>query len=57
MDKFAQSQATQEDLEMLQSLYALMSKDCFCALGQGALTAFVSAYENFPEDFAERMVK
>lgn len=57
MDKFAHSQATQEDLEMLQSLYALMSKDCFCALGQGALTAFVSAYENFPEDFAERMVK
>lgn len=57
LDKFAQSQATQEDLEMLQSLYALMSKDCFCALGQGALTAFVSAYENFPGDFAERMVK
>ena len=57
MDKFAQSQATQEDLEMLQSLYALMSKDCFCALGQGALTAFVSAYENFPDDFAERMEK
>ncbi len=42
---------------MLQSLFELMSKDCFCALGQGAFTAFVSAYENFPEDFAERMVK
>ena len=57
IDKFAASQGTEQDLQMLQSLFELMSKDCFCALGQGALTAFVSAYENFPEDFAERMVK
>lgn len=48
IDKFAASQGTEQDLQMLQSLFELMSKDCFCALGQGALTAFVSAYENFP---------
>ncbi|KIR01751.1 NADH dehydrogenase (quinone) [Lachnospiraceae bacterium TWA4] len=57
IDKFAKGEGTKEDLAMLLELYKLMAKDCFCPLGQGALTAFKSAYENFPEDFAERMVK
>ena len=56
IDKFARSEATQEDLNMLLSLSEMMAKDCFCPLGQGAMTAFLSAYENFPEDFKERMV-
>lgn len=45
------------ELEMLLSLSEMMAKDCFCPLGQGALTAFKSAYDNFPEDFKQRMVK
>lgn len=57
IDKFAEAKGTQEDLDMMLSLYKLMGKDCFCPLGQGALTAFQSAYELFPEDFRERMVK
>lgn len=57
IDKFADSKATEEDLEMLLSLSEMMANDCFCPLGQGALTAFKSAYENFPEDFKQRMVK
>lgn len=56
MDKFADSNATKEDLDMLHFLSDMMAKDCFCPLGQGAMTAFRSAYENFPEDFKERMV-
>ncbi|MBQ6622012.1 MAG: SLBB domain-containing protein [Mogibacterium sp.] len=57
IDRFAASQGTQEDLDLLQSLFELMSNDCFCPLGQGALTAFKSAWENYPEDFEKRMVK
>lgn len=57
IDKFAESKGTEEDLKMLLSLQELMAKDCFCPLGQGALTAFKSAYDNFPEDFNKRMVK
>lgn len=56
IDKFARSEAAQEDLDMLLRLSKMMAKDCFCPLGQGAMTAFLSAYENFPEDFKERMV-
>ena len=56
MDRFAAGAGTKADLDMMFSLSRLMAADCFCALGQGALTAFMSAYENFPEDFAERMV-
>lgn len=57
IDKFVEAKGTQEDLDMMLSLCKLMGKDCFCPLGQGALTAFQSAYELFPEDFRERMVK
>lgn len=57
IDKIARSEGTEEDIQMLKDLYSLMNSDCFCPLGQGALTAFMSAYENFPEDFAERIVK
>lgn len=56
IDKFAKRCATQKDLEMLLFLSDMMAKDCFCPLGQGALTAFRSAYELFPEEFTERMV-
>lgn len=56
IDRFARSEASKEDLEMLLSLSDTMAKDCFCPLGQGAMTAFLSAYENFPEEFKERMV-
>lgn len=56
LDRFAAGKGTQADLDMLQALHDLMATDCFCALGQGALTAFMSAYEIFPEDFRERMV-
>lgn len=57
IDKFADSKATEEDLEMILSLSEMMANDCFCPLGQGALTAFKSAYDNFPEDFKQRMVR
>lgn len=57
IDKFVDHNATGADLEMLLSLSEMMAKDCFCPLGQGAMTAFKSAYENFPEDFDQRMVK
>lgn len=56
IDRFAESNAAQEDLEMLLRLSDMMAMDCFCPLGQGALTAFRSAYENFPEEFKQRMV-
>ena len=57
IDKFADSKAAKKDLDMLLQLSDLMAKDCFCPLGQGVLTAFKSAYENFPEEFEQRMVK
>jgi NADH-quinone oxidoreductase subunit F len=57
IDKFADGKGSEVDLKMLMNLSETMSNDCFCALGQGALTAFKSAYENFPEDFNKRMVK
>lgn len=56
IDKFAERRAVQADLDMLLFLSDMMAKDCFCPLGQGALTAFRSAYELFPEEFTERMV-
>ena len=57
IDRFADGEAKQEDLDLLNELFKMMSMDCFCPLGQGALTAFASAYENFPEDFEKRMVR
>lgn len=57
IDKFADGKGCEADLKMLMTLSETMSKDCFCPLGQGALTAFKSAYENFSEDFNKRMVK
>ncbi|MCR5812673.1 MAG: SLBB domain-containing protein [Lachnospiraceae bacterium] len=56
IDRFAESNAAQEDLDMLLRLSDMMAMDCFCPLGQGALTAFRSTYENFPEEFKQRMV-
>ena len=57
IDRFAENEASQADLDMLLSLSEMMANDCFCPLGQGALTAFRSAYELFPEEFETRMVK
>ncbi|MCR4601725.1 MAG: SLBB domain-containing protein [Clostridia bacterium] len=57
IDRFVEGTASRDDLDMLLALSDLMASDCFCPLGQGALTAFSSAFELFPEDFEQRMVK
>ncbi|MBR4163053.1 MAG: SLBB domain-containing protein [Solobacterium sp.] len=57
IDRIAEGKGCETDLNMLVTLSDVMANDCFCPLGQGALTAFRSAYELFPEDFKERMVK
>lgn len=57
LDKIVSGKGEKEDLEKIKKLSHVMNNSCFCALGQSATTAIISAMELFPEDFEERLKK
>lgn len=57
LERFADGNGTQADLDLLSALDPYMKNSCFCPLGQSATTAIASAMKLFPDDFASRMRK